>query len=125
MDLIELCGCSNSELIASLFPEVGTKEKKRPTTAGFKIKTSINELVDALGKCSAHYIRCIKPNDTKRPGDYDEKRCEHQIKYLGLLGNFIFCFLFLFFFIFYFIFFYFLFFIYFLFYFIFYFIFIF
>eukprot|EP01091_Cochliopodium_minus_P015206 TRINITY_DN5339_c0_g1_i2.p1 TRINITY_DN5339_c0_g1~~TRINITY_DN5339_c0_g1_i2.p1 ORF type:complete len:1073 (-),score=394.85 TRINITY_DN5339_c0_g1_i2:98-3316(-) len=87
VDLIELGGCSSSELIASLYPEVGQKEKKRPTTAGFKIKTSINELVDALGKCSAHYIRCIKPNDTKRAGDYDDKRCEHQIKYLGLLEN--------------------------------------
>lgn len=62
VDIVELGGGSNSRLIASLFPESGQKEKKRPTTAGFKIKSSINDLVVALGKCSAHYIRCIKVN---------------------------------------------------------------
>jgi myosin-1 len=44
-------------------------------------------LVASLGKCSPHYIRTIKPNDNKRANDYDEKRCAHQIQYLGLLEN--------------------------------------
>lgn len=72
----------------ALFPEATSKkDKKRPTTAAFKIKTSINELVAKLGECSPHYIRCLKPNDNKRSGDFDDKRCLHQIQYLGLLEN--------------------------------------
>ena len=37
-DLIELCASSNNKFIRDLFPEVGTMDKKRPTTSGFKIK---------------------------------------------------------------------------------------
>ena len=38
-------------------------------------------------KCYPSYIRCIKPNETKRPQDIDESRVKHQIKYLGLVEN--------------------------------------
>ena len=38
-DLIDLAHCTSSSLIASLFPEALTAaDKRRPTTAGFKIK---------------------------------------------------------------------------------------
>ena len=37
-DLIELGAMSQDSFIRNLFPEVGTLDKKRPTTAGFKIK---------------------------------------------------------------------------------------
>jgi myosin-1 len=38
-DLIDLAQCTSSEWITSLFPEVRTAaDKRRPTTAGFKIK---------------------------------------------------------------------------------------
>ena len=38
-------------------------------------------------KCYPSYIRCIKPNETKRPLDINENRVKHQIKYLGLVEN--------------------------------------
>lgn len=59
-DLVEVCNKSASQVIRSLFPEqLSAKDnKKRPTTAAFKIKNSINELVNALSLCSPHYIRC-------------------------------------------------------------------
>jgi myosin-1 len=62
-------------------------KKKRPTTAGFKIKTSATALMEALSKCNPHYVRCIKPNDNKRARDWDDHRVSHQVKYLGLLEN--------------------------------------
>ncbi len=33
------------------------------------------------------YVRCIKPNDTKQAGKFDEAMVRHQIKYLGLVEN--------------------------------------
>ena len=38
-------------------------------------------------QCSPHYIRCIKPNETKRPHDWEENRVKHQVEYLGLKEN--------------------------------------
>jgi myosin heavy subunit len=30
--------------------------------------------------CTPHYIRTIKPNETKKPRDWEQKRVEHQVK---------------------------------------------
>lgn len=49
------------------------RQKKAPTASG-KIKKQCNELVDKLMRCTPHYIRCIKPNETKRPHDWDKQR---------------------------------------------------
>ncbi|KAL7992937.1 hypothetical protein Chor_017193 [Crotalus horridus] len=46
-----------------------------------------NDLVKTLMKCTPHYIRCIKPNETKRPRDWEESRVKHQVEYLGLKEN--------------------------------------
>jgi myosin-1 len=88
-DLVEAMQTSQLPFLVSLFPEeVSTKEqKKRPTTAGFKIRNSAQALMHALSQCTPHYIRCIKPNDNKAPNDYNESRVRHQVKYLGLLEN--------------------------------------
>ncbi|XP_036435421.1 unconventional myosin-If [Colossoma macropomum] len=87
-DLIELMQSSEHAFIRSLFPEnLNTDKKGRPTTAGSKIKRQANELVDTLMKCTPHYIRCIKPNETKRPRDWEESRVKHQVEYLGLKEN--------------------------------------
>uniref|UniRef100_A0A8C8FHS1 Osteoclast-stimulating factor 1 n=1 Tax=Oncorhynchus tshawytscha TaxID=74940 RepID=A0A8C8FHS1_ONCTS len=86
-DLIELMQSSEHAFIRSLFPEnLNTDKKSRPTTASCKIKKQANDLVNTLMKCTPHYIRCIKPNETKRPKDWEESRC-HQVEYLGLREN--------------------------------------
>ncbi|KAJ6651635.1 hypothetical protein lerEdw1_020767 [Lerista edwardsae] len=88
MDLIELMQSSELQFIRDLFPENLNAEKKgRPTTAGSKIKKQANNLVGTLMKCTPHYIRCIKPNETKRPRDWEESRVKHQVEYLGLREN--------------------------------------
>uniref|UniRef100_W5N887 Osteoclast-stimulating factor 1 n=1 Tax=Lepisosteus oculatus TaxID=7918 RepID=W5N887_LEPOC len=46
-----------------------------------------NDLVSTLVKCTPHYIRCIKPNETKKPRDWEEGRVKHQVEYLGLKEN--------------------------------------
>lgn len=87
-DLIELMQSSEHSFIQALFPENIQSEKKgRPTTVASKIKKQANDLVNTLMKCTPHYIRCIKPNETKRPRDWEESRVKHQAEYLGLREN--------------------------------------
>jgi len=87
-DLVEGMQSSSLPFLVSLFPEnTGAAQKKRPTTAGFKIKNSCGELMKALSACSPHYVRCIKPNENKAAQDWDAQRCKHQVQYLGLYEN--------------------------------------
>ncbi|XP_065059730.1 unconventional myosin-Ie-like [Rhopilema esculentum] len=87
-DLIELMQSSNNPFIVSLFPDDTKTEKRgRPTTASSKIKTQANTLVNKLMQCTPHYIRCIKPNESKKPHDFEADRVRHQVEYLGLKEN--------------------------------------
>ncbi|XP_075060774.1 unconventional myosin-If [Mixophyes fleayi] len=88
IDLIELMQSSEHQFIQSLFPEkLDSDKKSRPSTASSKIKKQANDLVNTLMKCTPHYIRCIKPNETKRSKDWEESRVKHQVEYLGLKEN--------------------------------------
>nr|KAJ3423287.1 Unconventional myosin-Ie [Polyrhizophydium stewartii] len=87
-DLIQLMQGTTSPFIRTLFPEeIDDSDKKRPTTVSFKIKNQTQELVDTLMRCVPSYVRCIKPNETKRAKDWDSKRVEHQVRYLNLKEN--------------------------------------
>ncbi|XP_056428430.1 unconventional myosin-Ie isoform X2 [Hyla sarda] len=87
-DLIELMQSSQLPFIKALFLEnIHAEKKGRPTTASSKIKKQANDLVNTLMKCTPHYIRCIKPNETKKPRDWEESRVKHQVEYLGLKEN--------------------------------------
>ncbi|KAL8872641.1 MAG: hypothetical protein Q9174_001766, partial [Haloplaca sp. 1 TL-2023] len=87
-DLLNLVGASSNPFVHSLFPhQVNQDDKRRPPTAGDKIKSSANELVATLMKSQPSYIRTIKPNDNKSPSEYNTANVMHQIKYLGLQEN--------------------------------------
>ncbi|KAG7806260.1 hypothetical protein KL921_004988 [Ogataea angusta] len=87
-DLLEMIGTSQNTFIQTIFPEkIDTSSKKRPPTAGDKIKTSANLLVDTLSQAQPSYIRTIKPNQNRSPTEYDTKAVLHQVKYLGLQEN--------------------------------------
>ena len=87
-DLLNLVGESSNDFVHSLFPhQVNQDDKRRPPTAGDKIKASANDLVATLMKASPSYIRTIKPNDNKSPSEYNTGNVMHQIKYLGLQEN--------------------------------------
>lgn len=87
-DLLILISKTANPFLHSLFPEhVNTESKRRPPTAGDKIKLSANALTTTLSQSQPSYIRTIKPNQTKNPSDYDTKMVLHQIKYLGLHEN--------------------------------------
>ncbi|GAB5592085.1 class II myosin [Umbelopsis nana] len=88
-DLLDLVASSSNPFVShTLFPDrVDPNSKRRPPTAGDKIKTSCNALVSKLMQCHPSYIRTIKPNDNKSSSEYDKGRVLHQIKYLGLCEN--------------------------------------
>ncbi|CAG5101043.1 Similar to Myo1e: Unconventional myosin-Ie (Rattus norvegicus), partial [Cotesia congregata] len=94
-DLIDLMRTSTNSLVQLLYPPeeeltINSKTKtlkSRPTTAGSKIRNQASRLVAQLIKCTPHYIRCIKPNETKKPRDWDALRVKHQVEYLGLKEN--------------------------------------
>ena len=85
--MIKSFGDFKRPFIRNLFNEQPLGAGKRPTTAGTKIKSQANQLVDKLKKCYPSYVRCIKPNENKQPREADEQNMRHQVKYLGLVEN--------------------------------------
>ncbi|KAG5456464.1 MAG: P-loop containing nucleoside triphosphate hydrolase protein, partial [Olpidium bornovanus] len=89
-ELLDLVSSSPNSFVRTLFPEGPSGEsesKKRPPTAGDRIRNSAGELVAKLMQAQPSYIRCIKPNESKSPQDFDASRVLHQVKYLGLCEN--------------------------------------
>ena len=41
-------------------------------------QTQANKLVETLMKCTPHYIRCIKPNETKKAKDFEDSRYDYH-----------------------------------------------
>ncbi|ELU10080.1 hypothetical protein CAPTEDRAFT_167519 [Capitella teleta] len=81
---------SRNSMLKEMWPEGAqcvTNVTKRPVTAGTSFKNSIISLVKNLASKEPYYVRCIKPNEEKSPTLFNDKRCEHQVLYLGLLEN--------------------------------------
>ncbi|KAK7063972.1 microfilament motor [Favolaschia claudopus] len=87
-DLLDLIANSGNQFLQTLFPDrPDPNSKKRPPTAGDRIKASAGALVENLMKAQPSYIRTIKPNQNRSGSEYDTKAILHQIKYLGLQEN--------------------------------------
>ncbi|KAJ9151817.1 Myosin i myo5 [Pleurostoma richardsiae] len=86
--LLNLFQGSQNRFVHALFPhQVDQDNRRQPPTAGDRIRSSANALVDTLMKCQPSYIRTIKPNENKSPSEYNVPNVLHQIKYLGLQEN--------------------------------------
>ncbi|MCP9263225.1 Unconventional myosin-Ie [Dirofilaria immitis] len=81
-DIITLMQQSDRQFFKQLFPKLYVLMQATKI-----LQNQANDLVDSLSKCSPHYVRCIKPNDTKRSLEWNEKRVLHQVEYLGLKEN--------------------------------------
>ncbi|KAG8762967.1 class II myosin [Ceratobasidium sp. 428] len=87
-DLTDLIASSGNQFLQSLFPDrPDPNSKKRPPSAGDKIKASAGALVENLMRAQPAYIRTIKSNQNRSATEYDTKAILHQIKYLGLQEN--------------------------------------
>jgi len=78
---------TQNAFIRKLFPENVRDDKSQPTSSGKKIRDSANLLIKKLSNCHPHYVRCIKPNETRSAMSFNDSRVKHQVKYLGLAEN--------------------------------------
>ncbi|KAK3694932.1 P-loop containing nucleoside triphosphate hydrolase protein [Podospora appendiculata] len=86
--LLNLIEGSQNRFVHAIFPNhVDQDNRKQPPSAGDRIRTSANALVETLMKCTPSYIRTIKPNENKSASEYNVPNVLHQIKYLGLQEN--------------------------------------
>uniref|UniRef100_A0AAR2JZ79 Myosin motor domain-containing protein n=1 Tax=Pygocentrus nattereri TaxID=42514 RepID=A0AAR2JZ79_PYGNA len=86
-NLKEVMCQSSNQIMKECFQTDELTDQRRPETAATQFKLSLAKLMDILMSKQPSYIRCIKPNDAKQPGRFEEVLVRHQVKYLGLMEN--------------------------------------
>ncbi|XP_061659546.1 unconventional myosin-Ic-like isoform X2 [Syngnathoides biaculeatus] len=83
--LKEVMRQSDNQIIRLCFSREEVTEQKRPQMAAGRLKKSLLKLSDLLAAKEPSYVRCVKANDTKQPGQFDQVLVRHQVRYLGLM----------------------------------------
>lgn len=86
-NLKEVMCQSDNHILSHCFKREEVFDQKRPEMAATQFKNSLMKLMEILMSKEPSYVRCIKPNDCKQPGKFDEVLIRHQVKYLGLMEN--------------------------------------
>uniref|UniRef100_A0A8C3WL50 Myosin IXB n=1 Tax=Catagonus wagneri TaxID=51154 RepID=A0A8C3WL50_9CETA len=60
-------------------------KKKKPPSISAQFQTSLNKLLEALGKAEPFFIRCIRSNAEKKELCFDEDLVLQQLRYTGML----------------------------------------
>ncbi|XP_053147682.1 unconventional myosin-IXb isoform X2 [Hemicordylus capensis] len=60
-------------------------KKKKPPSISAQFQTSLNKLLETLGKAEPFFIRCIRSNAEKRELLFDEALVLQQLRYTGML----------------------------------------
>uniref|UniRef100_A0A4W3IXA2 Myosin VIIBb n=1 Tax=Callorhinchus milii TaxID=7868 RepID=A0A4W3IXA2_CALMI len=81
-DVIQLMHASRNKFLKTIFQ--GTDNHKHLTTLGKQFKQSLDDLMKTLGACQPFFIRCIKPNEFKKPLLFDRELCVRQLQYSGM-----------------------------------------
>ncbi|XP_060098667.1 unconventional myosin-VIIb [Heteronotia binoei] len=63
----------------------GADTIKRLSTLGGQFKQSLEQLMKILSMCQPYFIRCLKPNDHKKPMLFDRELCIRQLRYSGMM----------------------------------------
>ncbi|QQP52399.1 Myosin 5, partial [Caligus rogercresseyi] len=70
---------------SGMSPTNSVLKNKARRTVGSQFKDSLNFLVQSLSHTTPHYVRCIKPNDSKAPFRFDANRSVLQLRACGVL----------------------------------------
>ncbi|XP_032094447.1 unconventional myosin-IXb isoform X7 [Thamnophis elegans] len=60
-------------------------KKKKPPSISAQFQSSLNKLLETLGKAEPFFIRCIRSNSEKRELLFDERLVLQQLRYTGML----------------------------------------
>ncbi|XP_037696712.1 unconventional myosin-VIIa isoform X1 [Choloepus didactylus] len=80
-----LCGYSSGTLRQSAASAKGAETRKRSPTLSSQFKRSLELLMRTLGACQPFFVRCIKPNEFKKPMLFDRQLCVRQLRYSGMM----------------------------------------
>ncbi|KAF7661969.1 hypothetical protein LDENG_00248800 [Lucifuga dentata] len=78
---------SKNAIVRACFSSMESDSRRRPETVATQFKNSLLKLTEILMAKEAWYIRCLKSNESKQPGQFDEALIRHQVKYLGLMEH--------------------------------------
>ncbi|XP_041854522.1 unconventional myosin-Ih isoform X2 [Melanotaenia boesemani] len=78
---------SKNAIVRECFSIMDLDNRRRPETVATQFKSSLVKLTDMLTAKEAWYIRCLKSNESKKSGQFDEALIRHQVKYLGLMEH--------------------------------------
>ncbi|CAN0290451.1 unnamed protein product, partial [Lampetra fluviatilis] len=87
-DIIQLVHSSRNKFIKQIFqPDVamGAETRKRSPTLSTQFKRSLEQLMKTLSGCQPFFVRCIKPNEFKKPMLFDRELCVRQLRYSGMM----------------------------------------
>uniref|UniRef100_A0A674A4F4 Myosin IH n=1 Tax=Salmo trutta TaxID=8032 RepID=A0A674A4F4_SALTR len=78
---------SHPHFITECFASTESDSRRRPETVASQFKSSLLGLTDILMSKEPWYVRCLKSNESKQPGRFDDVLVRHQVKYLGLMEH--------------------------------------
>ncbi|XP_046908085.1 unconventional myosin-VIIa-like [Hypomesus transpacificus] len=87
-DIIQLVHSSKNKFIKQIFQAdvaMGAETRKRSPTLSSQFKRSLELLMRTLGACQPFFVRCIKPNELKKPLLFDRGLCVRQLRYSGMM----------------------------------------
>lgn len=58
---------------------------RHPSSLSSTIRMQLQSLLTLLQDRKSHYVLCIKPNESKKPGLFELPLVQHQIRYLSLM----------------------------------------
>ncbi|XP_012813580.1 unconventional myosin-VIIa isoform X3 [Xenopus tropicalis] len=87
-DIIQLVHSAKNKFIKQIFQAdvaMGAETRKRSPTLSSQFKRSLELLMRTLSVCQPFFVRCIKPNEYKKPMLFDRELCVRQLRYSGMM----------------------------------------
>lgn len=79
---------SSNDFLKNLFTvEFSSSQSgsRKTVSLSHQFKTSLESLMKTLYACHPFFVRCIKPNEFKKPKLFDRELCVRQLRYAGLM----------------------------------------
>ena len=85
---MQLVHVTTNKYLRTIFAEditMGSETRKRAPTLSAQFKKSLDSLMRTLSACQPFFVRCIKPNELKKPKVFDRELCCRQLRYSGMM----------------------------------------